>query len=102
VATHIAHLFGDHEIATVEALPALVAELDQADGEHTDVAVQHESGWALSAYQNGQVIWGNVEADAEVGQLTGVTRAEMVELFTNLVNGDIEAVASRPWDPDIG
>ena len=41
-----------------------------------------DSGWGLSAYANGQVIWENVEADAEVGQLTGVSRAEMVELFT--------------------
>lgn len=102
MATHIAHLYGHHEVATVDALPALVAELDDADGEHTDVTVQHESGWALSAYQTGLVIWGNVEADADVGQLTGVSRAEMVELFTYLVNGDIEAVASRPWDADLG
>ena len=80
----------------------MIAELDLADGENTDVSVELDSGWALSAYQNGQVIWGNVEADAEVGQLTGVSRAEMVELFTYLVNGDIEAVASRPWDPNIG
>jgi hypothetical protein len=102
VATHIAHLYGDHEAATVEALPALVAELDQADAEHPDVTVQHESGWALSAYRDGRVIWGNVEADADVGQITGVSRAEMVELFTHLVNGDVDAVASRSWDPDIG
>jgi hypothetical protein len=102
VTAYIDHLFGDQEVASVEALPALIAELDLADAENTDVSVELDSGWALSAYQNGQVIWGNVEADAEVGQLTGVSRAEMVELFTYLVNGDIEAVASRPWDPNIG
>jgi hypothetical protein len=102
VTAYIDHLFGEQEVASVEALPGLIAELDLADGEHTDVSVELDSGWALSAYQNGQVIWGNVEADAEVGQLTGVSRAEMVELFTHLVNGDIEAVSSRPWDPNIG
>lgn len=99
MGTHIAHVFGDHEPATVEALPGLVAELDLADHEHTDVSVEHESGWALSAYSDGLVIWGHVEAEADVGQLTGVSRAGVIELFTELVNGDIDAVASRDWQP---
>lgn len=98
----MAHLFGVHEPATVEALTDLVAELDQADVEHTDVSVEHESGWALSAYANGLVIWGHVEADAEVGGIRNVSRAAVVEMFADLVRGDIEAVASRPWDHDVG
>jgi hypothetical protein len=36
------------------ALDALIRELDAAeDDEHPDVAVQHESGWSLSAFSSG-------------------------------------------------
>jgi hypothetical protein len=103
VAAHIAHLFGEMEPATADALPALIAELDGADGEHTDVSIQDESGWGLSAYATGLVIWENVEGDAGAEQqMTDVSRDEMVEMFTDIATGNIEAVSARPWMPRHG
>jgi hypothetical protein len=103
VVANVAHLFGEMEPASTEALPGLIAELDNADGEHTDVSIEDESGWALSAYATGLVIWENVEGDAGTEQqMTDVSRDEMVEMFTEIANGNIEAVASRPWEPRHG
>ena len=99
MVANIAHLFGEMEPATAEAMPALIAELDNADVEHTDVSISDESGWGLSAYATGLVIWENVEGDAGTEQqMTDVSREEMVEMFTEIANGNIEAVASRPWE----
>jgi hypothetical protein len=103
LVAHIAHLFGEMEPATIDALPALIAELDNADGEHTDVSIEDDSGWGLSAYASGLVIWENVDDDGGTPQqMAGVSRQEMVEMFTQIANGDIEAVAARPWVPRHG
>ena len=103
VVANIAHLSGEMEPATAAALPALIAELDNADAEHTDVSIEDESGWALSAFATGLVIWENVEGDAGTEQqMTDVSRDAMLEMFTEIANGDIEAVATRPWVPRHG
>jgi hypothetical protein len=103
VAANIAHLTGEMEPATADLVPALIAELDNADVEHTDVSISDESGWGLSAYASGLVIWENIEGDADTEQqMTDVSRAEMVEMFTDIANGDIDAVAGRPWVPRRG
>ena len=100
VSAHVAHLFGEMEPATAEALPALIAELDGADGEHTDVSIEDDSGWGLSAYATGLVIWENIDDNGvPAQQMTDVSREEMVEMFMEIANGNIEAVASRRWVP---
>jgi hypothetical protein len=100
VVANIAHLSGEMEPATAELLPALIAELDNADAEHTDVSITDESGWGLSAFATGLVIWENVEGDRDTEQqMTGVSRAEMVEMFTDIADGNLEAVAARSWVP---
>lgn len=40
-----------------EAVRVLLDELDTADAEHPDVAVSHESGWTLSAFRGGRLVW---------------------------------------------
>lgn len=98
MAAHFGHVFGDQDSATVERVPDLLAELDQSDQEHTDVSVEHESGWVLSAYRDGLVVWENVEDDQESGRLYNVPREEVVRLFTALVEGDVALVAAQPWE----
>jgi hypothetical protein len=46
-----------------EAVRALLDEPDVADVEHPDVAVSPESGWTLSAFSGGWLVWENVERD---------------------------------------
>ena len=95
----VSHLYGDQEPATPESLERLIAELDQADGEHTDVSIQDEAGWCLSAFASGLVVWENVESDAEPERLDGQSRADMLVLFDDLRRGDLDAVRARRWRP---
>lgn len=98
MAAYFTHLAGDQNMATAEGVPQLVAELDQADNEHTDVSVEHESGWALSAYREGLVVWGNIDDDDESGWLYDVPRNEVVRLFTALVLGDVTGIGEQEWE----
>lgn len=86
------------EMATVAALPALLAELDGADAEHTDVSVKDEHEWALIALPSGTVIWENVESDDEPRHLRGLNREAVMNLLTALVVGDYTMIESHPWE----
>ena len=84
-------------------LRGLVAELDErGDSEHPDVSVTHESGWSLSAFSSGRLMWENVEADTAVGHRVAVDRDEVLRLFRLLASDDVDAVASSGWDPGYG
>lgn len=98
MAYTITHLDGTMEQqAPLDTFAALLAELDHADGEHTDVAISHESGWTLSAFADGRLVWENVEGDEEPGHLEDVPRDEAVRLGTLVATGDLDQVAARPW-----
>ncbi len=99
MAALMTHIGGEMESVSRSQLPDLLAELDLADREHTNVGVQHESGWAMSLFPNGLVVWEHLDADAETGRLFGLSRDEMRELSATLIDGNIEAVAARPWVP---
>lgn len=89
----ITHRMGDMEGDPVgDWLEPLLAELDLMDDEHPDVAVAHESGWGLSAFPSGLVVWGNVERDDD--EVRGMlSRAELRRAFVALARGDVAAVA---------
>jgi hypothetical protein len=83
-------------------LRALVAELDDAgDAEHPDVAVTHPSGWSLSAFPSGRVVWENVEGDSPVSHRFAV-RDEVQRLFELLVRGDLDSVRGLGWQSGYG
>ena len=102
MAGHVTHVQGDSEPATLEVLPALVRELDEADVEHPDVSVSHESEWTLSAFASGLLVWENVEEDDEPRHMRDVPRAVVLRHFETLVRGDLEAVHALPWSPGYG
>lgn len=83
----------------VSALISLVEELAEADSEHPDVAVAHESGWTLSGHQDGRVVWENVETNAEPRHLEGVDREKLVALFAALASGDVGTIEAEEWMP---
>lgn len=93
------HVDGSMEPATVAALPALLDELSQADDEHPDVAVKHESEWTLSVYRSGKVVWENVEADDEPRHLDGLVREATLALMAALINGRLDVIEAQPWAP---
>lgn len=89
-----------HQRVDDEAIDRILAELDEPlDDEHPDVSIEHESGWALSAFQSGAVIWENVEDESEPRHMTHVPRGRVRELFRRLAAGDLEAVEAEPWSP---
>jgi hypothetical protein len=84
-------------------LDNLVAELDQSnDAEHPDVSVTHDSGWALSAFPSGLVVWERVDSDDLVVHRPWVDRTEVRRLFGLLARDDVDAVASFGWEPGYG
>jgi hypothetical protein len=88
---------------SLDAIPALLAELDADDPEHPDVALSDESGWTLSVFPSGRVIWENVEEDDEARHLPAVGRTEAVRLLSALAAGQVDEVDSTPgWQTGYG
>lgn len=94
-----------HETAYVDEtnLDALLAELDgPGDPEHPDVSIFDESGWSLSAFPSGLVVWENVEEDEPSRHRASLTRGEVRHLFALLAYGDLKAVESVGWQSGYG
>jgi hypothetical protein len=81
-----------------EAMRQVLDGLANADDEHPDVSLSHESGWCLSAFRSGLLIWENTE-DGSVApvEMREVSREEILRLFQLLAAGDIASVAALPW-----
>jgi len=78
-------------------LEDLLGELAEADEEHTDVSVQHENGWCLSAFRRG-LVWENIiESDSVPRHMRNVPNEKIIELWTKLAHGEIEIINSEPW-----
>lgn len=75
---------------------SVLEELDDADDEHPDVALQHASAWCLSCFRDGRVIFENVE-DGGARHLVAVSRARMLELWKLLARGDLVALDTQGW-----
>jgi hypothetical protein len=97
----IMHWTGEMERdPSAERIDALITELEHVDEEHPDIALSHESGWTLSAFQDGRVFWENVENDDTPPRwMRGVRREHLRMLFGRLADGDLAAVDSEPWEP---
>jgi len=85
----------------LSAIGALVAELDgPVDQEHPDVAVSDdESGWTLSAFQSGRLVWEDPDTDDEPRHMVGVSRSEMSRVMSLTATGDLGDVESLEWLP---
>ncbi|HEX5658319.1 MAG TPA: hypothetical protein VFX59_14050 [Polyangiales bacterium] len=82
---------------TVEDLRHALDELDEADDEHPDAWVSHESGWTLSAFGTGLLIWSDLESSHR--HMLKVSRSRMLALWMRLRDGDLAAVEAEPWQP---
>lgn len=81
-----------------ETMDRVLDGLADADDEHPDVSLCHESGWCLSAFGNGLLIWENSEDDTPApGQMRDVAREEVLRLFGRLAAGDIASLEALPW-----
>jgi hypothetical protein len=76
----------------------LVDELDAATEEHPDVGVVHESGWAMTVYRRGRVVFEHLEDDSiRPRHLAGVPNERVVWLLERLSVGDLAFVESHEW-----
>jgi hypothetical protein len=70
----------------------LLAELKNADNEHFDMALVHESGWSLSVYPDKTVVWENVIEDAGLScEFTFDSWQDVLEALLNLSRGEVSA-----------
>jgi len=82
-----------------DSVEALLDELDDIDAEHPDVALSHESGWGLSAFPSGRLLYENVE-DLTVEPRQMVLDRDLVkDLFRALAIGDLERLEAENWQP---
>ena len=73
-------------------LESLLAELTWMDEEHPDVAVAHESGWSLSAFPSGLVLWQNLD-DESLGVRRGRFSPDALhDAFEAVSRGHLDAV----------
>jgi|SRR3954462_12430517 len=81
-----------------ETMRRVLDGLAEADDEHPDVSLTHESGWCLSAFQGGLLIWENPDDNSQApGEMHEVAREEVLRLFGLLAAGDIASVEALPW-----
>jgi hypothetical protein len=78
---------------------AIVASLSNADEEHADISLVHESGWSLSIYPDRTLVWENVEhSDAAPREISIDSWDGVIDALLNLSRGDIAAVDSLDWE----
>ncbi|MDT0482897.1 hypothetical protein [Streptomyces doebereineriae] len=81
-----------------ETMRRVLDGLAEADDEHPDVSLNHESGWCLSAFHGGLLVWENPDDDSPApGEMHEVAHQEILRLFGLLAAGDIASVEALPW-----
>ncbi|MCP4309158.1 MAG: hypothetical protein GY926_11475 [bacterium] len=83
-----------------DTIDRVLAELDDPlDPEHPDVSLGHESGWTLSVFPSGLLLWENVESDDGPRQRARIDRREIRRLWLALAKGDLASVEGFGWNP---
>ncbi|MFF5933379.1 hypothetical protein [Streptomyces sp. NPDC012508] len=81
-----------------ETMRRVLAGLADADDEHPDVSLTHESGWCLGAFRGGLLVRENPDDDSVApGRMREAAREEVLRLFGLLAAGDITSVEALPW-----
>jgi hypothetical protein len=93
----VTHINGAMEQGDEDILPRLLGELTLADGEHTDVSVQHESGWVLSVFPDRIVILENVESAESPRSVRLGTDGECLQVMAIVASGRIGELHNFPW-----
>ena len=87
---------GSDENPSIEQMKKILESLDINDDEHPDVSLEHDSGWCLSAFPSGLVIWEHLEL-RNPKHMRGVLRNKVLEMWIKLSHGEIESINSEPW-----
>ena len=95
---------GSMESGRLWRLPFLINQLEEEeDIEHPDVAVTHESGWGVSLFRSGLIVFGNVESTAAGDDVhLYASRVEQLIASTAVAAGRHDLIADWPWLPGNG
>ena len=83
-------------------LEELMKELSQADAEHTDVSVQHESGWSLSMFSSRHVVLENLESDEAPRSAYLGTDHDCLRAMQAVARGLVDDLDSIKWEEGYG
>ena len=78
-------------------LLAALNELDQKDAEHPDCWLSTEEGWSLAVFENGLVIFENIETGEGPWHMRSVSRESALELWLLLQANEIVSLQAKPW-----
>jgi hypothetical protein len=99
----VRHLHGraesDYPLAQLDAL---LDELLQADGEHVQVELVHDSEWSIAVSRSGRITFENVESNDEIYHMDSVSKPRAIELMTRLARGEIESLLQERWTRGYG
>jgi hypothetical protein len=94
---------GDDSNLPFERFGEVLAELAEPDDEHPDVALKHESEWALSNFRSGLLVFENVEeSDAPPRHMRNVAPERVIELWKRLAEGDLAFLERLAWSAGYG
>ena len=80
----------------------LLASLTSGDLEHPDVSLTHESGWSISVFSTGLLVFENVESREGPWHMRDVTFSRAQEFWLMLAAGKLKELRSLPWAPGYG
>jgi hypothetical protein len=81
-----------------QGIREVLAELWDADGEHFDISLVHESGWSLSVYPDKNLVWENVnEGEGRSRELALDSWQGVVDVLLKLSQGEISTLNSLDW-----
>lgn len=83
---------------SLERFDALVETIQSDDDpEHASISLSDQDGWNVEVYRQ-TVLFENVEpGGGEVGTIHGASREELRDIAREFLDGDFEALQSRPW-----
>src|SRR4051794_19599831 len=88
-----------YDAPSEERMREILAQLDAEDPEHPDAWLSHESGWTLSVFESGLLVWENLESSREPQHQIGVPREKALNLWLKLAHGEIAEIEKEPWSP---
>ena len=80
----------------------LLLSLATGDPEHPDVGISHSSGWSLSAFPNGLVVFENVLTQELPRHMQPVPAAQTLKLWIELAAGNYQHLLTLPWAAGYG
>jgi len=91
------------DAARMEQIIAQLNMPDFEEADHPDLSLVHDkSGWTLTLYPRGIVTYENLEDDDDQPRfMTGILRAEALQLWKSLARGDIDHLKRLPWLRDV-